>query len=174
LYGVRTKVLLVAAVAVTQFAIMYIYMGCWSLFGERLVRRLRARYLKALLHQDLAYFVQVAPGEISSRLDTDIQAIQDGISEKVAVVLTSLSYFVTAYAISFNLNFRLTALMAIMVPAYVVVGTACSHLLTKYGREVSDVTDRATSIAAEGLSDVKLVQAYRAQHRLEAMYAAYL
>ena len=172
--AVRAKVLLVAAVAVAQFVIIYIYMGCWTLFGERLVRRLRSRYLAALLKQDLAYFEQVPPGDISSRLDSDIQAIQDGTSEKVAVVLTSVSYFVTAYAISFNLNPKLAGLMSTMIPAYLIVGSVCSHLLTKYGQEVSRLTDRATSIAAEGLSNIKLVQAYRAQYRLEAIYAGYL
>lgn len=172
--GVRTKVLFIAAVAVAQFLIIYIYMGCWTLFGERLVRRLRTRYLAALLRQDLAYFEQVPPGEISSRLDSDIQAIQDGASEKVAVVLTSVSYFVTAYGISFFLNAKLTALMSIIIPAYLLVGAVCSHLLTRYGQEVATMTDRATSIAAEGLSNIKLVQAYRAQYRLEVIYAGYL
>jgi ATP-binding cassette, subfamily B (MDR/TAP), member 1 len=172
--GVRTKVMFIAAVAVAQFVIIYLYMGCWTLFGERLVRRLRTRYLAALLRQDLAYFEKVPPGEISSRLDSDIQAIQDGASEKVAVVLTSVSYFLTAYSISFMINARLTGLMAIMVPAYVLVGTVCSRLLTKYGEDVSSMIDRATSIAAEGLSNIKLVQAYRAQYRLETIYAGYL
>jgi ATP-binding cassette, subfamily B (MDR/TAP), member 1 len=172
--AVRTKVLLVAAVAVAQFLIIYIYMGCWTLFGERLVRRLRTRYLAALLRQDLAYFEQVPPGDTSSRLDSDIQAIQDGTSEKVAVVLTSVSYFVAAYAISFFLNAKLTALMAMMIPAYLIVGAVCSQLLTKYGQEVSRLADQATSIAAEGLSNIKLVQAYRAQYRLETIYAGYL
>lgn len=172
--AVRTQVLLIAAVALAQFVIIYVYMGCWTLFGERLVRRLRTRYLAALLRQDLAYFEQMSPGVIPSRLDSDIQAIQDGTSEKVAVVLTSVSYFLTAYCVSYVLSAKLAAMMSIMVPAYLLVGTFCSHFLAKYGQEVSELTDRATSIAAEGLSNIKLVQAYRAQYRLEAMFAGYL
>jgi ATP-binding cassette, subfamily B (MDR/TAP), member 1 len=172
--GVRTKVLFIAAVAIAQFGIIYVYMGCWTLFGERLVRRLRIRYLGALLRQELAYFEKVPPGEISLRLDSDIQAIQDGTSEKVAVVLTSVSYFVTAHSISFVINARLTMLMSLMVPAYFLVGAVCSHLLTKYGQEVSVLIEKATSIAAEGLSNVRLVQAYRAQHRLEEIFTGYL
>lgn len=172
--AIKTKVLLIAAVAIVQFLVIYLYMGCWTFFGERLVRRLRVRYLTALLRQDAAYFETLPPGFISSRLDSDIRAIQDGTSEKVAVVLTSISYFMAAYSLSFYLNPKLAALMFLMVPAYLLVSAACSHFLTKYGQEASTLTDRAISIASEGLSNIRLVKAFRAQYRLEVIFANYL
>lgn len=164
--------LLLVAVAGGQFIVTYVYMSCWMFFGERLARRLRQRYLAALLRQEAAYLDTLPSGAISSRLNTDIRAIQEATSEKVGIVLTSLSYFVAAYGISATLDATLTLLMFSMVPAYLAIGATCSALVTRYDSEINALTATTTSIAAQGLSNVKLVHAFGAQSRLEKIFAA--
>lgn len=58
---------------------------CWTRTGERQARRMRARYLKAVLRQDVAYFdLQVASiAEVVTSVSNDSLVIQDFLSEKV-------------------------------------------------------------------------------------------
>lgn len=172
--ALRIKVLLIICVALGQFVLIYGYMGSWTLFGERLVRRLRTQYLAALLRQEIAYFETLSPGEVSARLDSDIRAIQESTSEKIGIVVTSISYFVGAYGIAFALNAKLAALLFTMIPAYLLMGAVCSYFINMYNREISEYTDRATSIASEALSNIKLVQAFCAEYRLESIFSGYL
>jgi ATP-binding cassette subfamily B (MDR/TAP) protein 1 len=52
--------------------------------GERQSAVLRAKYLQALLQQDVAYFdTETNTGDVVNSLATDPLAVQDAISEKV-------------------------------------------------------------------------------------------
>ena len=47
------------------------YMYIWVYTGEINAKRLRERYLKAVLRQDIAYFDNVGAGEVATRIQTD-------------------------------------------------------------------------------------------------------
>ncbi|KAF8194139.1 P-loop containing nucleoside triphosphate hydrolase protein [Pholiota molesta] len=58
-------------------------------------KRIRERYLQAVLRQDIAFFDNVGAGEVATRIQTDTHLVQQGISEKVALVANFLAAFVT-------------------------------------------------------------------------------
>jgi ATP-binding cassette subfamily B (MDR/TAP) protein 1 len=59
-------------------------MALWTLAGERQATRIRKRYLKAILRQDIGYFdVETSTGEVVGRMTGDTLLIQDAMSEKV-------------------------------------------------------------------------------------------
>lgn len=56
----------------------------WTLTGDRQAAKLRAKYLKALLRQDVAYFdTDTNTGQVVSSIASDPLVVQDAISEKV-------------------------------------------------------------------------------------------
>lgn len=56
---------------VGMFVCTYIYMCAWVYTAEVTAKRIRERYLKAILRQDIAYFDKVGPGEVTTRIQTD-------------------------------------------------------------------------------------------------------
>ena len=56
---------------VGMFVCTYIYMCTWVYTAEVTARRIRERYLKAILRQDIAFFDKVGPGEVTTRIQTD-------------------------------------------------------------------------------------------------------
>lgn len=46
-------------------------MGVWMYSGELNAKRLRENYLRAVLHQDIAFFDCVGAGEITTRIHND-------------------------------------------------------------------------------------------------------
>ncbi|KAF2138331.1 uncharacterized protein K452DRAFT_321290 [Aplosporella prunicola CBS 121167] len=171
---VRKKVIAVTCVAVANFSLIYLYMGCWTLFGERLVRRLRTRYLSALLRQEAAFFDGLPAGEVASRLDTDLQTIQAGVSEKVGIYLASLSYFLAAYVVAFITDARLAIILFALVPTYYVMVKVGNHFTGKYTNAVADAVADASSIASECLSNIQIVHAFGLESRLEAIFTGHL
>ena len=67
LQATDAKVLSVVYVALANFCLIYTHSAAWSLFGEQLVRRLRERYLAALLFQGPAFL-----DELSAHLAGDL------------------------------------------------------------------------------------------------------
>ena len=54
-----------------MFICTYIYMCTWVYTSEATAKRIRERYLKAILRQDIAFFDNVGPGEVTARIQTD-------------------------------------------------------------------------------------------------------
>lgn len=54
--------------------------------GERQSGKMRAKYLQAMLSQDVGFFdTDISTGEIVSRISSDTILVQDAISEKVCL-----------------------------------------------------------------------------------------
>jgi ABC-type multidrug transport system fused ATPase/permease subunit len=95
--SINDNILLLVYIAVTLFFLIYTHIVCWNLVSQRLAQRIRDHYLRSLLRQDISFFDNLQAGEVSSRLNGDIQAIESGTCEKVGVFLTCVSFCVTAY-----------------------------------------------------------------------------
>jgi len=54
-----------------MFLSTYVYMCTWIYTGEINTRRIREKYLQAILRQDIAYFDKVGAGEVATRIQTD-------------------------------------------------------------------------------------------------------
>lgn len=50
-------------------------MSVWVYTGEMGVKRLRERYFRAVLRQDINFFDRVGAGEIATRIQTDTREI---------------------------------------------------------------------------------------------------
>ncbi|KAI0405673.1 P-loop containing nucleoside triphosphate hydrolase protein [Xylaria palmicola] len=172
--AINQKIVLVVAASLAQFALIYIYSVCWNLFGERLAHRLREKYFRSLLRQEVSFFDKLPAGEVSSRLSADITSIQNGTSEKVGVYLGVLSLFVTSYIVAFIKGAKLAGILVSLVPAFLIMTFGGGHFVGKYATLASKHVAAASSIALESLSNVMVVHAFRANERLEAKFAAEL
>ena len=54
-----------------MFAATYVMMFTWVYTAETTAKRIRERYLKAVLRQDIAFFDNVGAGEVATRIMTD-------------------------------------------------------------------------------------------------------
>jgi ATP-binding cassette subfamily B (MDR/TAP) protein 1 len=170
-HDINSKILVIVYLAIAQFVTIYTHLACWSLNGARLAQRLRESYLQNLLRQEPTFFDNLPPGEVASRLNGDIQAIRSGTSEKVGIVLSSLSFFVTAYIVAFIKDYSLAAMLLSLIPAYFLMSFVGSHYIEKYAGLMSDYAATAASIASETLSNIVVVQAFGANSRLEDKFS---
>jgi ATP-binding cassette subfamily B (MDR/TAP) protein 1 len=106
----RTLLVRLMSVAVCYFLVTWGWAVCWAVIGERVSRRMRERLLRRALGMDMAYFDTVSP-DIANVLTEKTQTIQLGTSEKVGLFIASISYFISAFAVGFTLNARLTSIM---------------------------------------------------------------
>ena len=166
--AITQKVLLIIYLSIFNFAVIYIHAGCFSLFGERLVGRLRRQYFKSLLRQDIAFFDTLPPGEVSARLTTDIEIIRTGTSEKVGIFISSIAYFVGAYIVAFIKSPPLAAQLTFLIPAYVLMVMIGGKYIGRYTAKTSEHLGAAAALVSQALGNVALVQALGASARLEA------
>lgn len=174
LSSVDDKVGKIAIIAAVNFFLIWTYTTCWSNLGERLVRKMRQRYLAAVLRQDMAFFDTLKPGEVGTRLSADLLTIQNGTSEKMGILISSLSYFVTSYIVAFIKLPRLAGQLVSLLPAFGIVSIVGSRFVANAQKNTSTHLSHAASLAAEALNNLPVVQAFGAQKRLSNIYQSHL
>lgn len=170
--SVDSKVLILTYAGIANFALIYIYTVTWSIFSRRLETRLRDRYFHMLLRQDATFYDSRQAGELATRLNADIQAVQSGTSEKVGVVLACTSFFLTSYIVAFTQNWKLACMLLSLIPAFLILAGIGSFFTQKYSTLMADAIASASSIAQESLSHIAVVQAFSAGPRLETKFAS--
>lgn len=73
----------------------------WVLTGDSQTRRIRSLYLHAVLRQDMSWFDKHEDGSLNTRLASDTQIIQDGISEKFGLFVTLVAQFIGGLIVAF-------------------------------------------------------------------------
>jgi len=54
-----------------MFICTFVFMYIWVYTGEVNAKRIREKYLRAVLRQDIAFFDKVGAGEVATRIQTD-------------------------------------------------------------------------------------------------------
>lgn len=99
--GVKDGALYLVYIAIAMFACTYTYMGIWSYNGEKTARRIREQYFKAVLRQNIGFWETIGPGEITTRLTTDMSLVQRGISEKIPIMAQYLTQLAAGFTVAF-------------------------------------------------------------------------
>lgn len=51
------------------------------------------------MRQNIGFFDKIGAGEVTTRITSDTNLVQDGISEKIGLTLTGVSTFISAFVI---------------------------------------------------------------------------
>ncbi|KAJ5366477.1 hypothetical protein N7541_000418 [Penicillium brevicompactum] len=172
--GINQKVLMIVYIGIAYLVLIYIYVFSWNMTGERLAQRLREKYFKSILRQDVAFFDNLPAGEVSSRITGDITTIQQGTSEKVGIVINAVAFFVTAYIVAFIKDPKLAGMLVSLTPAYLIMSLLGGYFVQKYfGRALESMT-KASSVALEAFSNTMVVHSFSANARLEEKFIEFL
>ncbi|KAJ5554059.1 hypothetical protein N7513_004018 [Penicillium frequentans] len=172
--AVRQKVLYVIYITIANFCFLYIHCSCWSYVSERIARRYRRRYFESIIRQETGYVESLPTGDVISRLVSDIEVIQSGTSEKVGIVISTVSYFVTSYIVAFIKVPQIAGMLVSVVPCYFIMSYGGGYYIKKYTGRITEHVNAATSIASSSLSHLTLVHAFSSHERLEKLFAAHL
>lgn len=136
--------------------------------------KIRLMYLRTVLHQPISYFDKNAPGSIAVSLANDTNLVQVGLSEKLSIVCQVLSMILTAFVISFTRGWKLTLVVATIVP-YMVVSTGFfGGLSTQAEGKVQETLSTAAGVAEEALSSILNITALGASEKIVGRFDVYL
>lgn len=174
--SINDKVLKLVYIAIAALVCIYVYVLSWSLFSQRLAQRLRGQYVQALLRQPPGFFDarSAASGEVSTRLQGDMTAVQAGTSEKVGVLIASTSFFFACYVVAFIKQAKLAGILVSLIPAFLLMAMGGGFFVTKFMVISASSQTAASNIAGEALQHVGVVQSFGMAGRLEKKFAEHV
>ncbi|KKK13548.1 hypothetical protein ARAM_001719 [Aspergillus rambellii] len=142
--------------------------------GNSVTQKIRVRYLQAILQQNIAFFDSLGAGEITTRITGDMHLIQDGISEKLSLVLTGVSSFVTAFVIAFIKYWKLALVSTSTLFVLLLIMGIGSTISVIYSKKSIECYGKGGSIADNVLDSIRTVAAFGAQEALAEKYDSHL
>ncbi|KAF8650034.1 hypothetical protein AX16_005451 [Volvariella volvacea WC 439] len=143
-----------------MFVCTYIYTSFWVHTGEVNAKRIRERYLQAVLRQDIPYFDIVGAGEIATRIQTDTYLVQQGISEKVALVVNFIVAFISGFILAYVQSWRLALALSSILPCIAITGGLMDRALSTYTQQVASqsegIVQNALDKAAAGRTTITI------------------
>ncbi|KAI9884071.1 MAG: GTPase-activating protein [Watsoniomyces obsoletus] len=159
---------------IAEFATIFVATAGWLYVGEHIAAKVRESYLAAIMRQNIGFFDKLGAGEITTRITADTNQVQDGISEKVSLIISGMSAFFAAFVIGFVKSWKLTFILTSTVVCIVLIMGAASTFIIKYSKLSLDAAGKGGSVAEEVFSSVRNAVAFGTQDRLARQYDKYL
>lgn len=122
--------------------------------------------MKALFRHPVGEIDEISPGTIASRLTTNINTIESGISQHFSLAVQAISFTVGVYIVAFIKSAILTLVASASVPIVIICYGTAVPLIYKYYYLGESIRDDASSMAFEIFKSVRIVMAFGAEGRL--------
>ncbi|XP_074641098.1 ABC transporter B family member 1-like isoform X3 [Tubulanus polymorphus] len=168
----------------TVLILVVVYMGgsvfsmlrsfTFTLAGQRVVASLRKELFNRVIKQDVAFFDTNRTGELTNRLSSDTQVIQNAVTVNVSMLLRFSIQIIGSLAFMFVLNPALTGILLAVVPvisiATVNYGKYVKRLREKFQNRLAD----ASTVAEECLSSVRTVRTFNCEAKSMNSYGEFI
>ncbi|PWA77674.1 P-glycoprotein 16 [Artemisia annua] len=165
---------------INQYALIYMYIAvvvasgafiqgfCWGHTAERQASRMRIKYLKAVLRQEIGYFDKsLEASRVVTNISTDISInIQGVLSEKIPDFIANLCMFTTAELTAVYLCWRLAIVALPAMFLLIIPGVVYGNLLSKNEEKLQEAYAVAGGIAEQAFSSIKTVHSYVGEEKM--------
>ncbi|XP_022715337.1 uncharacterized protein LOC111274727 isoform X2 [Durio zibethinus] len=153
----------------------YLEITCWRLVGERSAQRIRTKYLRAVLRQDISFFdTEVSTGDIMHGISSDVAQIQEVMGEKMAHFIHHIFTFICGYAVGFLQSWKVSLVVFSVTPLMMFCGIAYKAIYGGLTAEEEVSYRGAGTLAEQAISSIRTVFSFVAEDNLAARYAELL
>lgn len=157
-----------------RFVLAYLYNVLLNYNAYRIVRNIRHAYLRSALRQEAAYYDLGQGGSIATQAASSGRLVQGGIAEKLGLTFQGLSAFITAFAVAFATNWKLTLITLCIAPATIIVMAITGTIEAGHETKILEIYAQANAFAEGVLSSARTVHAFGMRARLVARFDKYL
>ena len=152
----------------------YVFSVCLNTSAMRQTLRMRKEFLKGTLRQDVGWYDTNTTSDFATKMTEDLNKIQDGIGEKLGMIVRFVITFLGSVAFAFHSNWLISAVLCTIVPIIAVLGGLMGFILTKASNAESKVYAKAGAIAEEALGSIRTVVAFGGEKKEVENYASEL
>lgn len=136
------------------------YLNTW--ISKRISYNIKNEMYHHLQGMSLSFFTLAKPGEITTRLSSDIDGIQDIYNSTVVNALSSGFTLITTAIVLFGMNWQLAILSMIVLPLFIFPTRTVGKLRWKIAIKTQEKSSELTSIIQEtlGISGLILMKIF--------------
>jgi ATP-binding cassette subfamily B protein len=171
-YDLQTVGLVVLALFMLQAIFVGVRAYLFTVVGERIVTDLRKQLYAAVMAQEIGFFDANKTGELTSRLTSDAQVLQNTVTANVSMALRYGTQAIGGIIVLFFTSVKLAAVMIVAVPSVVAIAFYYGKKVRRLSKQVQDKLAESTAIAEESIAGVRTVRSFAAEFAERARYDA--
>jgi subfamily B ATP-binding cassette protein MsbA len=142
------------------------YLLGWT--GERVVADLRKQIYRHLHRQSLRFFSNTRTGDLTSRLTNDVGSVREAVTDALSDLLNQALSLVGSVVLMVVLNWRLSLIIFLVVPAVSVFAVYFGRKIRSLSRDIQDRLADTTAVAEEALAAIRVVKSFaRSSYEVE-------
>ncbi|KAM0431867.1 hypothetical protein ACHAPT_005120 [Fusarium lateritium] len=157
-----------------KFVLTYVATAAVTISGIRTTRVLRLAFLEHLLRTEIWHFDTDSVGSPATQITTNVTRINQGIAEKLALLVQALALFFSAFIVALVVQWKLTLITMSVIPLFFVLVGIGMALDAPIEAKVTGAHSQGGAFTQEVLSSIRTVHAFWAQGRMTARYDGYL
>ncbi|RWR85976.1 ABC transporter B family member 13 isoform X1 [Cinnamomum micranthum f. kanehirae] len=159
-----------AVVAIPIYLLQHYF---YTLMGERLTTRVRLSMFSAILRNEIGWFdlTENNSGTLASSLAADATLVRSALADRLSTIIQNVSLTVTAFIIAYILSWRMASVIIATFPLLIGASIAEQLFLKGFGGDYSRAYSRATGIAREAMTNIRIVAAFNAEERISAHFS---
>lgn len=151
--------------SVVQAFMVFSFIMCAGIMGQRVQYDLRERMFNHLQTLSFSYFDRTPVGWIMSRVTSDATRVGELVSWGILDVTWGVTNIVIALLFMAYINWQLALIVMLMVPVLVVVAIQFQkHILKEY-RQVRKLNSKITGAYNENITGVRVVKSLRREEK---------
>ncbi|CAM6099091.1 unnamed protein product [Calypogeia fissa] len=144
----------------------YLEVACWTIAGERQAARIRCKYLRAILRQDILFFdTDTSTGEVITRMSGDTVVIQEALGEKVGKFIMLFAAFVGGFIVAFIRSWKLTLVLMAVMPILVMSGSIMAIFISKTTTKSQSAYASAGTVVEQVIGAIRTVASYTGEKK---------
>lgn len=164
----------VGIVVLVLFFLQAVFVGLrsylFTIVGERVVTDLRKKLYGAVVAQEIGFFDANKTGELTSRLTSDAQILQNTVTANVSMALRYGTQAIGGIIVLFFTSVKLAAVMIVAVPSVIAVAFYYGKKVRRLSRIVQDRLADSTAVAEESIAGIRTVRSFAAERSERARY----
>ncbi|CAN0877377.1 ABC transporter B family member 19 [Linum grandiflorum] len=153
----------------------YTEITCWRLVGDRSAHRIRTKYLRAILRQNIGFFdTQISTGDIMHGIASDVAQIQEVMGEKMAHFVQQLFTFICGYMVGFLRSWKVSLVVFSVTPLMMFCGIAYKAVYVGLATKEEASYMKAGTVAQQAISAIRTVLSFVAENNLADKYSQLL
>lgn len=162
--------LFLGAVYLLQAGFNVIRIYFLTLMGEKVVVDLRKHTYAHLLNLPIRFFDERRTGELTSRLTSDVAAVQGSVSTALAQALAQGITLIGGIVLMFTVSTQLALIVLSFLPIAIIAGAFFGRFLRRISRQFQDTIAEANASAEEAIAASRVVKWFAAENTEAARY----
>lgn len=161
-------------IAIGGLIVWFISTAGFTYTGAKMTRKIKVRYMEALLRQNMAIFDDIGTGQLVAQLGADLNVIQEALSQKLSLTISSMGTLIATYVISFALYWKLTFILTWSFFLSLGLLYLGNKIAVKYSGRSMEANSSGSSVVEEAFGSIRSTTALGLQKYITDAYDKYL